>query len=157
MYTKTKEMKKLKHITEVCRELYEDEGSGAVYDHANEVIKKQGDSNVHYRNNCKGCEANTPSWHDTCLICGQTTKPIPKKTNVQKLEVWVGMIPEIHGYGLNVMEFSEAEAKKTLRREFLKMQKAWNGEFTFPKAMEFFGGRIFKIESGKAYYDNFGE
>ena len=85
-------------------------------------------------------------------------KNVPRKpkTNVQP-EVWVGMIPEIHGYGLNVMEFSEAEAKKTLRREFLKMQKAWNGEFTFPKAMEYFGGRVFKIEPGKAYYEDFGD
>lgn len=72
-------IKKLRHITEVCTELYETKGAGAVYDHANEFIAKQGDSNVHYRNYCKACEANTPSWHDTCLVCGQTTKPKKKK------------------------------------------------------------------------------
>jgi len=69
-------MKKLKHITKICEELYNSEGAGAVYDHANEFIEKQGDSNVHYRNHCKGCEANTPSWHDTCLVCGQPTEPL---------------------------------------------------------------------------------
>ena len=85
-------------------------------------------------------------------------KNVPRKpkSNVQP-EVWIGRIPEIYGYGLSVMEHSEAEAMKTLKREFLKMKKSWQGVKTFPQAMDYFGGRVFKIESGKAYYDDFGE
>jgi len=81
----------------------------------------------------------------------KTIKPLSKKP-----EVWIGLIPDIHGYGLNVLEFSEDLCRKALKREFRAMQKSWHGELTFPQAMENFGGRIEKIEPGKAYFENFG-
>jgi hypothetical protein len=70
------------------------------------------------------------------------------------MKFWCGTIPDIHGYGLMVFERTEAEARKTLKREFRKMQKAWNGVYTFPEAFENFGGRIFELETGKSYDDS---
>lgn len=72
-------MKKLKHITQVCRELYEQKGASAVYDYANKHIEKNPNGNVRYKE-CGHCDANTPHWcmtntmftvQDECLICGQ--------------------------------------------------------------------------------------
>lgn len=77
-----------------------------------------------------------------------------KKLKPQKL--WCGRIPEIYGYGLIVLECTEAEARKTLRREFQIMKKSFHGEMSFPKAMDYFGGTVIPVETGKAYYDNLG-
>ena len=72
---------------------------------------------------------------------------------VKPLKLWCGLLPEIHGYGLLVFERTEDECRKTLKREFHKMQKAWHGEYTYSQAMDNFGGDIFEIETGKAYDD----
>lgn len=82
-----------------------------------------------------------------------------KNLNIKKLrplKLWCGRLPEIYGYGLIVFECTEDQARKTLKREFYKMKKAWHGELTYLKAMDFFGGDIFQIETGKAYDDNIG-
>ena len=69
-------IKKLKHITVICKELYAEKGASAVYDYVNEFIEKQDSTNISYRE-CTGCEASTPHWHSECLICGLTnTKPM---------------------------------------------------------------------------------
>jgi len=61
--------KKLKHITVICKELYEEKGASAVYDYANERMEKYPDGNVRYKQ-CTPCAAETPHWFDSCLICG---------------------------------------------------------------------------------------
>jgi uncharacterized UBP type Zn finger protein len=61
--------RKLKHITVICKELYEEKGASAVYDYANERMEKYPDGNVQYKQ-CTPCDAETPHWFDTCLICG---------------------------------------------------------------------------------------
>lgn len=81
----------------------------------------------------------------------QTTK------KVRPTKFWCGRIPDIHGYGLMVIELTEDEARKTLKREFRAMQKANHGVYTFPQAMENFGGQIFEVQTGKAYGDDFNE
>jgi hypothetical protein len=67
-------MKKLKHITEVCREIYEKKGFSAVCDYANKVMKTSFD--IQYEN-CKACDTEAPAWRHVCLACGQETTPIP--------------------------------------------------------------------------------
>lgn len=62
-------MRKLRHITQICRELFELQGSSAVYDYCNEYMEKNPHSDVKYKN-CKGCEADTPHWYNECLVCG---------------------------------------------------------------------------------------
>ena len=48
--------KKLKHITVICKELYEEKGASAVYDYANERMEKYPDGNVRYKQ-CTPCAA----------------------------------------------------------------------------------------------------
>jgi len=72
-------------------------------------------------------------------------------------EIWCGMIPNIYGYGIVIFETSEELAKKSLRKHFLAFKKGYGGILTQPKAMEYYGGRIFQVEMDKLYYDNIGE
>jgi hypothetical protein len=58
-------IKKLKHITVICRELYEEKGASAVYDY----IREKKPTTV-YDTICIPCEAVTPHWSGECLICG---------------------------------------------------------------------------------------
>jgi len=62
-------MKKLKSITETCKELYNNRGPSAVYDFANKLIA-DGNTDIKYEY-CKGCDAETPHLFGDCLICGQ--------------------------------------------------------------------------------------
>jgi hypothetical protein len=67
-------MKKLKHITDICREIYEKKGFAAVCDYANKMMKTSFD--IQYEN-CKACDTTAPAWRHTCLACGQETTPLP--------------------------------------------------------------------------------
>lgn len=63
--------KKLADSTrEICEILYEKYGSEQVYNYANQIL-------LHY-DQCKQCEANTPTISDkdlcTCALCGQEKK-----------------------------------------------------------------------------------
>jgi hypothetical protein len=88
-------------------------------------------------------------------------KPMPtpkaKAKSSKSNEVWVGQIPSIFGYGIMVVESSEAECKKSLKKHYLACKKSWGFDKTFADAMDWFDGRITKIEMGKMYYDDFGE
>ena len=66
-------IKKLKHITTICYELYKEKGASAVYDYCNEYMEKNPNSNIKYKN-CKGCEADTPHWYNECLVCGEVNE-----------------------------------------------------------------------------------
>lgn len=78
-----------------------------------------------------------------------------KKLNITKL--WIGHIPEIYGYGIMVMECTEDQARKSLKRMFQAWRKSMNGELNYTQAMDYFGGKIFEVETGKQYYDDFNE
>lgn len=83
-----------------------------------------------------------------------------KKQSTRKLrptKFWCGHIPEIYGYGIMVIECTEDQARKSLKRMFRAWKKSMHGEFNYPEAMDFFGGKIFQVETGKQYYDGFGE
>lgn len=56
------EKKKVNHA-KVCRGLYEKIGSTAVYDYARK--NKLTDYRL-----CDGCEASTPTYENSCLVCG---------------------------------------------------------------------------------------
>lgn len=68
-------MKKLKHITEICSEIYENEGAAGVYDY---IIDAQKNNETHVKNvkwkECDMCDAETPHWGNNwshqCLVCG---------------------------------------------------------------------------------------
>ena len=56
-----------------------------------------------------------------------------------------------------VIECTEDQARKSLKRMFLAWRKTMMGQCNFKEAMDNFGGRIFQVETGKQYYDDFGE
>jgi len=83
-----------------------------------------------------------------------------KKQTVKKLKpikLWCGMIPGIYGYGIMVLECTEDQAKKSLKLAFAKAKKANDGQRTFAASFDHWGGRIFEIETGKSYGDDFTE
>lgn len=67
-------MRKLKHITEVSKEIYEKKGFSAVCDYANKLMKTSFD--IQYEI-CKACDTEAPAWQHICFACGSTTIPIP--------------------------------------------------------------------------------
>ena len=80
-----------------------------------------------------------------------------KTGKLKPTKIWVGHIPEIYGYGIMVIECTEDQARKSLKRMFQETRKIWHGELAYTKAMDYFGGKIFQVETGKQYYDDFGE
>jgi hypothetical protein len=82
-------------------------------------------------------------------------KQITKKLKPTKL--WVGHIPGIYGYGVMVVEFSEDQARKSLKRAFAQAKKYNDGQMSFANAFDHWGGRIFEIETGRYYGDDFSE
>ena len=70
-------MKKLRHITTICRELYEKTGYTTVMNFINDEIEK---GNPAYKDveyiNCFPCESETPHWHNECLVCGSENHPV---------------------------------------------------------------------------------
>lgn len=76
----------------------------------------------------------------------------------KKVEIWYGCMPGLCGYGINVIGFSEAETTAKLKKYFYEYRKSWKfNEYTFKRALEYFGGYVKKLEPGKCYYDDFGE
>lgn len=73
-----------------------------------------------------------------------------------KRTIWVGVIPEIFGYGINVVEESEEACKKALKRAYQEWKKHRPDPRTnFKTSFDNFGGFIKEVELGKKYYDNF--
>jgi len=74
---------------------------------------------------------------------------------------WVGVVPDIFGYGMSVLAPSKEAAMKALRAEYKRWKKQLGKHAdpttTFDRSFEEFGGRVAKVEVGKVYYDNFGE
>jgi len=79
-----------------------------------------------------------------------TQKKLPTK-------MWIGHIPEIYGYGIMVLECTENEARKSLKRAFAITKKANDGQRTYAASFDHWGGRIFEIETGRHYCDDFSE
>jgi hypothetical protein len=87
---------------------------------------------------------------------------------LKKKTIWIGVIPDIFGYGMSVAAESEAECLKALKKDYAKSSKGTFDEYEdvcdengkkltrFEKAMENWGGRIEEVELGKVYWDNFG-
>lgn len=85
----------------------------------------------------------------------------------KKRTIWLGIIPDIFGYGINVLEDSEEACEKALKRAYREWSKGTCDDYgdmrddngkkmtRFEKAMENWGGRIEEVELGKVYFDNF--
>jgi hypothetical protein len=78
-------------------------------------------------------------------------------TNLTKpAKVWVGIIPEIFGYGINAIGHTKADVMKVLRQSYDEWKISRPDPTTnFKDSYQRFGGHVFKVEVGKAYHDNF--
>ena len=69
--------------------------------------------------------------------------------------IYIGLIPDVGGYGISVASLTEEEAMKTLKREYYDWKKSRHIDKTFKEALEYYGGGVDKIELNKGYFDNF--
>ena len=75
--------------------------------------------------------------------------------------MYLAEIPEICGYGIQILSDCEKTAEKLLKKEYYKWRKETRHGFpahmdTYDKAIEYFGGGVREIELNKRYYDGFG-
>jgi hypothetical protein len=71
--------------------------------------------------------------------------------------LWVGHIPGIYGYGVMVIECTEDQARKSLKKAFADAKRHNHGERNFNDSFDHWGGRIFQVETSKHYGDDFSE
>jgi hypothetical protein len=70
--------------------------------------------------------------------------------------VWVGVIPDIFGYGINAIGHTRAGVMRTLRQSYDEWKKARPDPTTnFKDSYARFGGAVTKVEIDKAYHNNF--
>ena len=74
--------------------------------------------------------------------------------------IYMGMMPNICGYGIAVIGKSESEVRKSLEKSYNRWKKSCGDDFiyearTFDKAMDYFGGWIEKKYFGFDYFDDF--
>ena len=82
------------------------------------------------------------------------TKAVKHK-ELKPTKLWVGQIPGIYGYGVIVIELTEDQARKSLKRAFARAKKANDGERSFNDSFIHWGGRISEVQTGKCYGDDF--
>jgi hypothetical protein len=77
-----------------------------------------------------------------------------QRTN--KPTLWVGIIPDIFGYGINALGRTKAETEAALRKAYAQHKKAQPDALTdFETSFQYWGGCVFKVKVGKAYFDGF--
>ena len=70
--------------------------------------------------------------------------------------IYIGVIPAIFGYGINVASDTQEGAMVALRKAYDEWKVARpNPDTNFEKSFEDWGGRVEKVELGKAYNDDF--
>lgn len=123
-------MKKLKHITEVSREIYEKKGFSAVCDYANKMMKTTGDIEYEF---CKACNTEAPAWRHVCLACGQETTPLPLplpeqlRAEAQELIDGGNSHEKREGYGMmKVLDAFKIPQKGTRVNYFEVKNQGWN-------------------------------
>jgi hypothetical protein len=76
--------------------------------------------------------------------------------NRKPATLWHGQIPEIFGYGIEVVATSKAGVMTALRNAYAEWKVARPDPSTdFKTSFARFGGYIQRVEIGKAYHDGF--
>ena len=78
----------------------------------------------------------------------------------QVMKIYLAQIPDIFGYGIQILSDCPKTAEKLLKKEYYEWRKAATYYLpshmdTYPKAVDYFGGGVFEIELNRAYYDGF--
>lgn len=84
---------------------------------------------------------------------------ITKKETTKKV-MYLAEIPDIEGYGIQILSDCEKTAEKLLKKEYYKWRKSSRFGYhshmdTYAKAIEYFGGGVSEIELNKIYNDGF--
>jgi hypothetical protein len=75
---------------------------------------------------------------------------------MKKKNVFVGIIPDIFGYGLSVVSGSKAGAMKALRAAYESVKNARpDPTTTFETSFEYFGGYVSKVKFNDVSTDAF--
>jgi predicted acetyltransferase len=90
-------------------------------------------------------------------MVGNLKLKIMTNKKLKSLKLWIGHIPGIYGYGIIVVELTEDEARKSLKKAFAKAKKANVGQASYKESSKNWGCRIFEVETGKYYGDDFSE
>ena len=81
------------------------------------------------------------------MTAKRTTKPA---------RIWVGIIPGIFGYGINVASKTEAEAMSALRSAYADWKKSRPDASTdFETSFQYWGGYVTEVELNTDYFDGF--
>ncbi len=65
-----------KTLNETCKDLYEDSGQAAVFEHINSFSDSKFKKLKLAWERCNACETISPSQNHNCLVCGQETKTV---------------------------------------------------------------------------------
>jgi hypothetical protein len=72
--------------------------------------------------------------------------------------VYVGTIPDVFGYGINVVALTRFSAETALRKAYAKWKKAYPDSSTdFDFSYQYYGGSIKRVAINKTYHNNFAE
>ncbi len=76
------------------------------------------------------------------------------------MKIYLAEMPEICGYGIQILSECPKKAEKLLKEEYYKWRKAYQPYFhsnmdTYDKAVEYFGGGVSEIKLNHAYSDGF--
>lgn len=70
--------------------------------------------------------------------------------------IFVGVIPDIFGYGINVASDTRDGAFTALREAYDDWKKARpDPNTTFNRSFAYYGGYVIEVELGKGYHDGF--
>jgi hypothetical protein len=66
--------------------------------------------------------------------------------------VYIGNIPDIFGYGMQVVALTEEDAMNALRNAYAEAKLIRSGSLTdFETSFEYFGGSVTRVIIGKGY------
>ena len=66
------------------------------------------------------------------------------------MNIYHARIPDIFGYGLEAFALTSGGAMKALRKEHQRWKKMFDGEYSFPKAFDYFGGHLRRLSDEEA-------
>tara|TARA_R110000751_G_C13709089_1_gene474220 strand:+ start:627 stop:863 length:237 start_codon:yes stop_codon:yes gene_type:complete len=76
------------------------------------------------------------------------------------MKIYLAEIPEICGYGIQILSECPKKAERLLKKEYYAWRKTSQFEFhsridTYAKAVEYFGGGVSEIKLNQTYHDGF--
>jgi hypothetical protein len=78
------------------------------------------------------------------------------KRKTKPATIWVGIIPNIFGYGISVADTTEAKVMTALRKSYDDWKNANPDPSTdFETSFQYWGGYVTEVELGADYFEGF--